>query len=149
MLTRSNVQWMIDRKNVSENIFVATLLLTSIFVLSIDTNYSINILSLNTVSLSMILAGFSLINMFFIVRAIKKHPDYVKTPKRTFHYAPVRSVETFLFVNLIIFSFLTTLLFGILTNTLVQSLVIAAIIFLISLPIKSVFLYFWINRLPT
>ena len=148
MLNKSDVQWMVTPKIISENIFFTIILSVLLLSLSIGTDLLNNLFSYESIFLSLILVSFSVIYLFLILKAIKKHPDYVKKPRKTFHYAPKRSTETVLFFSLMFIIIISTVLFGIFTNTLVQSLAIAAIIFFIFVPLKSVFLYVWIRRLP-
>lgn len=148
MLNKSDVQWIVTPKIIGENVFFTVILSIMLLSLSIGTDLLNNLISYESVFLSLILVSFSVIYLFLILRAIKKHPDYVRKPRKTFHYAPKRSTETVLFFSLMFLIMIITVLFGIFTDTLVHSLFIAAIIFLIFVPLKSVFLYFWIRRLP-
>ena len=147
MFTKNSLSWMASRKILGENTFVAVLLIGIMFTFSIYTDYFIRIFAFETLVLSMILITLLLIYGLTIIWVIKRNPEYVQKPRRTFQYAPPKSVETVLLGSLLGIFLLSTLLFGITTDTLIVSLMIAATIMSIFLPLKIFFLRLWINRL--
>ena len=61
MLTKNSLpKWMVSQKILGENTFVAVLLINMLFILSIGTDYFINIFTFETFVLSMILISILL-----------------------------------------------------------------------------------------